>query len=210
MRLYLSSYQLGDHPEAFSAMVDGDRHGWVVMNALDGLDEKRRTADLSVQIANLASIGLTAHNFDLRHCDPSNVANQFGAPDFVWVRGGNVFTLRAALSASGLDAVLVQRLREDAIVYAGFSAGACVLAPSLDGLELCDSPATAAKVYGNVRVDGLEILDRPVVPHLHSPQHPETDVLGVVASQYDGAGQPYWALRDGQALITTGGEPRVI
>ncbi len=41
---YLSSYQLGDHPEALSGMVGGERRGWLVMNALDGLDEHSRRA----------------------------------------------------------------------------------------------------------------------------------------------------------------------
>jgi dipeptidase E len=56
----------------------------------------------------------------------------------------------------------------------------------------------------------LGILDRPIVPHLSSPGHPETELLGAVAMNYDAQGQPYWALNDGQALIIDGTEPRVV
>ncbi|MFC4244198.1 Type 1 glutamine amidotransferase-like domain-containing protein [Gryllotalpicola reticulitermitis] len=210
MRLYLSSYQLGDRPDLFASLVTGDRRGWVVMNALDGLDETRRQADVSVQIANLGALGLRAEDLDLRNYDPATLSERFGAPDFVWIRGGNVFTLRAAMARSGLDAIVTERLRQDTMVYAGFSAGACVLAPSLAGLELCDPTDVCAATYGTVRYDGLGILDRPVVPHLHSPGHPETEILGDVAAQYASARQPFWPLRDGQALVVNGSSVAVV
>jgi dipeptidase E len=210
MRLYLSSYRLGDHPELFAQLVTGHRRGWVIMNALDGMDEGRRRADLEVQIADLRSIGLAAEDFDLRQQNSESIRARFGNPDFVWVRGGNVFTLRAAMAKSGLDALVVEHVRSDKVVYAGFSAGSCVLAPSLAGLELCDPVDFALATYGAVCTDGLGILDRPIVPHLRSPGHPETELLGAVAMNYDAQGQPYWALDDGQALIIDGAEPRVV
>lgn len=206
MRLYLSSYQFGDHPELLSALVSGNRRGWVIMNALDGLDEDRRQKDARRHIAALATLGMTAQDFDLREQDRTSITASFGAPDFVWVVGGNVFTLRAALARTGLDDLLIQGLAADAFVYAGFSAGACVLAPSLSGLERCDPVEDCAATYGEVRFDGLGVLDRPFVPHLSSPGHPETEVLGEVAAAYDSEHQPYWALRDGEALVVRGSD----
>lgn len=204
MRLYLSSYQLGAHPEVLARLVRGNRHGWVVANALDGLDEDRRRGDAQRQIEALADLGLHATDLDLRNHNPATIRAVFGDPDFLWVRGGNVFTLRMAFARSGLDRVVVEGLARDRFVYAGFSAGPCVLAPSLAGLELCDPPETCRASYGDVRYDGLGVLDRPVVPHLDSPQHPETDLLARVAAAYEAEGQPYWALSDGQALVFDG------
>lgn len=211
MRLYLSSYQMGDSPELFSAMVGGIGWGWIIMNALDGADtdaDHHRT-DTVRQAANLGSIGLHAEALDLREFHPGTIESAFGEPDFVWVRGGNVFTLRMAMARSGFDQLIVDRLATDAFVYAGFSAGACVLAPSLAGLELCDSVADCRATYGSVRFDGLEVLDRPVVPHLDSPHHPESDVLSEVAARYKASGQRFWPLRDGQALLVDGGDPEI-
>lgn len=204
MRLYLSSFRLGDHPELLSSLVTGERRGWVIMNALDGQDEARRTADTRIQLDQLAGIGLYAEDLDLRTVRPGTARERFGTPDFVWVRGGNVFVLRMALARSGLDQVLVDHLTDDRLVYAGYSAGPCVLAPSLAGLERCDPTEPCIAAYGSVRFDGLGILDRPFVPHLDSPGHPESSVLGEVAAAYEAAGQPYWALRDGQALVIRG------
>lgn len=205
MRLYLSSYQLGDHAQLLAEAVGGARRGRVIANALDGYDEDRRQTDTARQIAVLARIGLEASDLDLREHEPSTIAAALGAPDFLWVRGGNVFTLRMALARSGLDALIADALAVDAFVYAGFSAGACVLAPSLRGLEHCDPVSDAIAAYGEARFDGLGVLDRPVVPHLDSPGHPESNLLAEVARRYAMADQPYWGLRDGQVLIVDDG-----
>ncbi|MGP5090252.1 Type 1 glutamine amidotransferase-like domain-containing protein [Brachybacterium tyrofermentans] len=116
------------------------------------------------------------------------------------------------MARSGLDELIVEGLRRDAFVYAGFSAGACVLAPSLAGLEQCDPVEDCVAEHGAVRFDGLGILDRPVVPHLESPDHPESALLGKVAAGYSEAGQLFWGLRDGDALVVDGDgdRPRIL
>lgn len=200
MRLYLSSYQLGAHGARLRDMVRGPRRGLVISNALDGYADDRRAADTRRQISILADLGLQAEALDLREHDPSTLADAMGEPDFLWVRGGNVFTLRMALARSGMDTLILDALREDRFVYAGFSAGPCVLAPSLVGLELCDPVEQCLAVHGAVRYDGLGVLDRPVVPHLNSPGHPESALLGEVARRYSRDGIAYWGLRDGQVL----------
>lgn len=209
MRLYLSSYQLGEHGARLRDMVRGRRRGLVISNALDGYADDRRAADTCRQIAMLSEVGLDAEALDLREHDSSTLAEAVGEPDFLWVRGGNVFTLRMALARSGMDALILDALREDRFVYAGFSAGPCVLAPSLAGLELCDPVEQCLAVHGEVRYDGLGVLDRPVVPHLDSPGHPETTLLGEVARRYAQDGIAHWRLRDGQVLTVDDGGPVV-
>lgn len=113
------------------------------------------------------------------------------------MRGGNVFVLRRALADSGADRVLIDLIRRDAIVYAGYSAGACVLSPDLTGLEHVDD----IKAVANPLTTGLALLDRPFVPHVRSPGHPETAACDAVAAAYAEAGRPHWALRDGEVLV---------
>jgi dipeptidase E len=45
-----------------------------------------------------------------------------------------------------------------------------------------------------------------VVPHLDSPEHPETELLSRVAAQYESERLPYWPLTDGQALLVDGSD----
>jgi dipeptidase E len=133
-------------------------------------------------------------DLDLRQPD---VAGQLAGFDIVWVRGGNVFVLRRVLADSGADDVLIDLIRRNAIVYAGYSAGACVLAPDLVGLERVDD----IKVVANPLTTGLALLDRPFVPHVRSPGHPETATCDALAAAYAKAGRPHWALRDGEVLV---------
>ncbi len=101
--------------------------------------------------------------------------------------------------------MLTDLLARDARVYGGYSAGGCVLAPSLRGLELCDEPDDVPATYGvPARFDGLGLLDRPFVPHLDSPDHPETELVAKVAARYRAEGVEFHALRDGQVLVVDG------
>jgi dipeptidase E len=204
VRLYLSSYQFGHHPDVFSRMVRGGRRGWVISNALDAVDVESRETETRRQIDELAKLGLRAAELDLRLHGPDTIAEAFDKPDFIWVRGGNVFVLRAALARSGADDLIARGIEQDAFVYGAFSAGVCVLAPRLEGLELCDPVEDCIALYGTIRWDGLGVLDRAVVPHLASPSHPESAILQEVAELYDQATTPYWALRDGDVLIREG------
>jgi dipeptidase E len=120
--------------------------------------------------------------------------------DLVWVRGGNVFVLRQALADGGADRVLTQLMQQDRIVYAGYSAGACVLAPDLVGLEAVDDPAAVDRPLWT----GLAILDRPFVPHVRSPEHLESALCDAVSAAYGAEGQEHWALRDGEVLVVAG------
>lgn len=195
MRLYLSSYRLGDHPERLTAMLPGQARVAVIGNALDAVPAIRPAA-VAQEIDALSGLGLQPVELDLRTDDPRELTSYDG----VWVRGGNVFVLREVLRRSGADDLLVDLIRSGEIVYAGYSAGGCVLAPSLRGLELCDDPGEA----GEVIWDGLGVLDHAIVPHLDSPGHPETELVARVAARYDADGTPYVGLRDGQALLVDG------
>jgi dipeptidase E len=195
MKLYLSSFRLGHHPEHLVALLPPKARVAVVCNAIDAEDAAVRREKVADEIRWLTELGLRPGELDLR------VTSDFTGYDGLWVRGGNVFVLRAAMARSGADRVLPELIRTERLVYAGYSAGPCVLAPSLRGLELCDD---VAAVDGEVIWDGLGVLDHAVVPHLDSPGHPETELLAGVAELYERTGVPHLGLRDGQALVVDG------
>jgi hypothetical protein len=98
-------------------------------------------------------------------------------------------------------------LAADALVYARYSAGPCVLSPSLRGLELVDDPDAVTRAYGAPPVwDGLALLDEAFVPHYRSPGHPETAAIEQVVARYRAEGVAYRTLHDGQALVVDGAD----
>jgi dipeptidase E len=203
MRLYLSSFRTGAHPDRLHALAGNGRRTALIPNALDGLPADVRETGLRRDLDDLDAIGLDVTLIDLR--EPAMVSS-LANYDIVWVRGGNVFVLRRVLADTGTDTVLLDLLRRDAIVYGGYSAGACVLAPDLNGLELVDSPAAVAEPI----MTGLGLLDRPFVPHVRSPDHPETDACDAASAAYAAARRPHWALRDGEVLLVTGNHARLL
>ncbi|HYY32323.1 MAG TPA: Type 1 glutamine amidotransferase-like domain-containing protein [Gaiellaceae bacterium] len=200
MRLYLSSFRMGDHPERLLELLGSGRRAAVIANAIDDADAETRKEGVEREVEALRALGLEPRELDLREHFGS--APDLGGYDLIWLRGGNVFLLRYALAASGADTLLVDLLHDDALVYAGYSAGPCVLGPSLRGLELVDEPEAVDATYGAEPVwDGLGLLDFAIVPHVDSPDHPETERCNRLAEHYRVEGVPHRTLRDGEVLV---------
>jgi dipeptidase E len=67
VRLYLSSFRIGDHPEYLMALVgDGSRRTVVIANAMDDAPEEIRHAGVERELAALGELGFDAAELDLR------------------------------------------------------------------------------------------------------------------------------------------------
>ena len=178
MRLYLSSFRIGEHPQRLLELVGNNRRTAVVNNALDALPPDGRTQGLQEELARLDEIGLTGEEVDLRDyftaTGEAELARRLRSFGLLWVRGGNTFVLRRAAAASGFDRAVVDLLDEDAVAYGGYSAGVCLVTPSLRGLELCDEAHAVPADYPVTETiwEGLGLLPYAVAPHYRS-DHPE-------------------------------------
>jgi dipeptidase E len=165
------------------------------------------------EVAALADLGVGAAELDLRGYfgHQRRLRQDLSGISLAWLHAGNTFMLRYALYRSGGDTVFRELLAADALVYAGYSAGACVLSPSLRGLELVDDADAVTRVYGSPPLwDGLALLDEAFVPHYRSPGHPETADIERVVTWYRAEGIGYRALHDGQALLVNGPETKIV
>jgi dipeptidase E len=190
MKMYLSSFRLGDQTQELVKMVGINKKVAVIANAMDFVDDiERRKASAQREIDALKELGFQPEEVDLRN-DLVKLS-EFG---MIWVRGGNVFTLRKAYKLSGFDQWLIAQKDNDKLVYAGYSAGVCVLSPSLRGLELVDDPGM------DTIWDGLGLIDFAFAPHYQS-DHPESEAINKVVEYYKTNNIPYKALRDGEVII---------
>lgn len=209
MRLYLSSFRNGDHTDRLLALRRTDRPVAVVVNAVDDAPAELRDEAVAGELERLGEIGLVGEEVDLRDfvADEAVLEQRLRAFEVIWVRGGNAFGLRYAMALCGADRIVPRLLAEDAVVYAGYSAGPCCLAPSLRGLEVCDDIGAVQRLYGPDAEpiwDGLGVIEEAFVPHLDSPGHPETELLAPVAAAYERAGVPHLRLRDGDVYVVDG------
>lgn len=205
MHLYLSSFQFGDNPERLVELYGANKKVALISNALDSFsDITRRKLSEEEQLSSLTDLGLIPESIDLRNYfgkqnELDKKMQEFGG---VWVRGGNVFVLRLAYKMSGFDVILqsINKERSD-FVYGGFSAGVCVLAPSLQGLELVDDTQATQLAYQQPALtDGLGIIDFAFAPHFRS-DHPESEAIEKVVEYYETNKITYRALRDGEVII---------
>ncbi|HUQ38938.1 MAG TPA: Type 1 glutamine amidotransferase-like domain-containing protein [Acidimicrobiales bacterium] len=205
MRLYLSSFRIGERGAELAAMV-GRGPMAVVMNAVDGDAEEERAEKLAGEHERLGELGIATEELDLRDfdLDPSGLRAAAARFPAWWVRGGNVFVLRRALRRSGADDLIVELLTDDRVVYAGYSAGPCMLSPSLRGIDLVDDPSLVTHLYGDEPIwEGLGLLDYAFVPHYRS-DHPESAAVDDVVAYYSERGLPYRTVRDGEAIVVGG------
>jgi dipeptidase E len=207
MRLYLSSFRLGDHPEHLVTLAGGGGgRALIVGNALDDQPDVIRRVSVGTDVRDLSQIGFDAAELDLRGYDgePERLRADLAGAALIWLRGGNTFLLRYALRRSGADTVLRDLLAGDALAYGGYSAGACVAAPSLRGLEMLDEAGAVARVYGSEPVwEGLGLIDEAIVPHYKS-DFPEAGALDLLVQHYRDNAIPHRTLRDGEVLIIDG------
>lgn len=171
MKLFLSSYRFGGHSDAFVHLTGPPDDLAVIANASDAWPAAARDSSLLSEFGPLRALGYRPKEIDLREYAGRPAAFERALDGFgaVWVRGGNTFVLRAQLARSGADDILRGRVRGNSIVYGGYSAGACVAAPSLIGVEDADDPGEVRLATGIDTVwDGLDLVDFSIVPHLDS------------------------------------------
>ena len=208
MRLYLSSYRIGDRAGSLLALLGDGKRAAIISNALDNVSPMARALyrdEVYDPYAEFASLGIEAAPLDLRDYfgDSRGLRTRLADFDLVWVMGGNSFILRRAMKQSGFDDLIVEMLDNDQIVYGGFSAGAVVATPSLRGIELMDDPTELPPGYEpEVIWDGLGLIDHAIVPHYRSP-HPEAAAAERAVRHLSARGLRYRALRDGEVIVWT-------
>ena len=206
MRLYLSSFRMGDCPERLMELTRGGHRAVVIANATDIYPPTDRSEGVDRELTALSEIGFEATELDLReYFDQPGVSEALTPYDLVWIRGGDTFALRYSLARSGADRELTRLIKTDSLAYGGYSAGICVLAPTLRGLEVADDPNSVDVLYGADAIwDGLGVLDFCLVPHVDTPGYPENAACDQIAERYRSDGTPHRTLRDGQVLIIDG------
>lgn len=212
MRLYLSSFRLGNRPEKLLELLAGKRQTALISNAMDFVAQEDRATSMAQEIDRLKDIGLDPVELDLRHYfgKHEKLKKDISKFDLIWTRGGNAFVLRRAFKQSGFDEIVKNLLNDDVIVYGGYSAGIDMLTPSLHGAELVDDPNIIPEGYETRIVwECLNILPYSIAPHYKS-DHPESVAIDKSVEYLINNHIFFIALRDGEAIIRNGDQEIVV
>ena len=204
MKLYLSSYLLGNNPERIAALAPKGRIGYI-NNAQDftGSDQQRKAERKNRELSELTELGLQAEHVDLQDYfnDNAGLARRLDDLGAVFLCGGNVFVLRQAMKLSGMDEYLWANRDNAEFLYAGYSAGPCVLSPTLRAYSIVDDATDTPYDGWNETVwEGLGLTPFSFMPHWDS-DHPESSDIDKEIERCKKEGIPYRAIRDGDVLV---------
>lgn len=205
MKMYLSSYELGNETKKLKEMAPKNKKLGYIFNALDftGADLERKAKRVERNIAELNELGFECFDLDLREYfgKTSELRELVDTLGTIWVGGGNVFVLRQAFKLSGFDDLLLDLNKRDNFLYGGYSAGVCILSPTLDGYHVADDATdTPFEGLDEVLWDGLNIIDYTFLPHFES-DHPESESVGKEIEYCKEKRLPYKTARDGDVII---------
>jgi dipeptidase E len=180
MKLYLSSYRLGNHTDELKNLIGKTNAKIAVsVNALDHIDQERRNEEfLKRELEDIKNLGFNAEEIDLRDFFNNNeLSEKMKEYDAIWFSGGNVFILAKAFKQSGFDRVIENQVKDGDLVYAGYSAAFCVLMSSLHGIELVDNKDAEATGYKSGEIwEGIGLIDFYPIVHFRS-NHDESELV---------------------------------
>ena len=216
IRLYLSSQGLGDNPELLRPMDASKNQALIVLNALDPYPNARQGA-LPNEMADLATLGYQSQELDLRnHFHRSTDNHQLNErktqaravllanTDLIWVAGGNTFTLARAMDQSHFKEALMSASTSihHTMTFGGYSAGAVVTGPDLQGIHLMDDPNVHPDLYDpEAQASALHFTDVRIVPHFQSASQESENADRAVAFLKQKS-MKYRTLCDGEVWIT--------
>lgn len=201
MKFYLSSYKIGNKPKKLKELTRGKKIGFIP-NSLDYVEKKERQKSNAKNMKDLSDLDINVEILDLKKYfnNKKELKKKIDSIDGVWVRGGNTFILRQAMKLSGFDKIIKNIERQD-FFYGGYSAGICVLAPSIKALEQIDNPTIMPyKKSKKIILEGLGILDYLILPHYKS-NHPESADIDKGVKYCKKNNIPFKTLRDNKVII---------
>ncbi|HWZ03531.1 MAG TPA: Type 1 glutamine amidotransferase-like domain-containing protein [Mucilaginibacter sp.] len=205
MKYYLSSYKFGNTVEYLKTMLQPGSKIGHINNSRDfsWANPKIREKYQNDEIAQLNNFGFTAEPLDLKE--------YFGKEDLLrkkleelgglWVSGGNTFVLRQAMKLSGFDNLFDELRKRRGFLYAGYSAGICILCDSLKYIQIADDPRDFPYHENKETIwDGLGVFNYGLLPHYDS-DHFESEAIGKDLKVCIDNKWLFKALRDGEVII---------
>ena len=151
----------------------------------------------------LEQLGLRVEPLDVAEASAEEIEASLSRGDLIYISGGNAFYLLQELKRKGADK-LIQEEIEGGKPYIGESAGAMILAPSIEYVQLMDDTHVTSELASFA---ALGLISRYPLPHYRS--FPFEEVGEKVLATY-GDKLPLVPITNDQAIIVRGSELTIV
>lgn len=205
MKYYLSSYKFGDRFEELKNILKPGAKIAHINNAKDftASNAENKMHHLKEEMDSLTDLGFENAHLDLKEYfgKEAELQEKLSNVDGVWVCGGNTFVLRQAMYLSGFDNIFPSLKKQKNFVWAGYSAGMCILSDSLKYIEQVDDANDFPyEGISNAIYEGLGVFDFGWLPHYRS-DHFESPMIDKEVEKCIENKWLFKTLRDGEVVI---------
>ncbi len=206
MKYYLSSFKLGNETSKLKDLASKTIGNFgYIPNALDftSADPVRKAKHIQDDMDDIRNYGVDIETLDLKDYfgKREELKSKISSLSGLYVSGGNSFVLRQAFHLSGLDEILLSIQERDNFLYVAYSAGVCILTPTLKPYAITDDATDFPyKELQSQIWEGLGILDFAFEPHYQS-DHPESKSTDIEIQLCVDNKILFKAYRDGEVLI---------
>ena len=114
----------------------------------------------------LEKLGLIVEEFNVTEYSEQEIRDTLNKNDYIFISGGNTFYLLQELKNTGAGKIIVDYI-EKGKIYIGVSAGAIIMAPSIEYVDKMDDKTKAEKL-SNYQALGI-VNFYPLPHHTNSP-----------------------------------------
>jgi dipeptidase E len=165
-----------------------------VANASDPYDREHWWVELDRQA--FKQLGFNIHEVDVRNVTPQVFGQMLSESNVLHVCGGSVYYIMALLREKKLDEIIMNAIRDDAVVYSGTSAGSIIVSNNLRPVSYdLEEIEHINKVPEH---NGLGIINFTILPHANNPDFGEEWMKAVAHLPIDNTA--LFFLHDNQAL----------
>lgn len=203
MKFYFSSFRIPDI-DIFASFVGKalpDISIGLILNAQDYKTDEKRAEKKQELFSYFKGLGFNIEEVDLREYDTEDeLKSALKNYDVMWFNGGNTFCLRWVIDQSVLTKGLLKDVLKFGTVYAGDSAGAIIVGPTLKHFDAADDPDVVPEAI----YDGLGLVDFVVLPHYESEKHGE--IVKGIGKELEEDGRQTKPLTDEEFILMEDGE----
>lgn len=152
----------------------------------------------------LKKMGINYFVVDIKNKTESQLLKELSGIDVLFIAGGNVFYLLEKTRKSRFDKA-VQKLVNQGVIYAGASAGAVLVCPTIEPMKYLDDPSKASNLKS---FTGLGLVDFVILPHYGNKKYAEEYEKTI--KEFSNKNYEFLKLTDNQAVVVKGNKYNII